>query len=84
MHLENICFHILMCFLHELAKHLLLFVDSELGIRILEIENELFQEQRMYYSRRLPHQFDCRTLFEHMNRAFGYATDVRKDYYHIR
>ena len=55
MHLENICFHILMCFLHELAKHLLLFVDSELGIRILEIENELFQEQSMYYSDTITH-----------------------------
>ena len=37
----------------------------------------------MFDSRRLPRQFDCHTWFEHMNRAFGYATDARKDYYHI-
>lgn len=84
MHLENIVFHIVICFLHELTKHLLFLLDSEFGIRILAIENEIFQVTIMYYSRRLLRRFDCRTLFERMNRAFGYATNVRTDYYHIR
>ena len=49
MRLENIFFNILICFLYELAKHFLLLVDSEFDIRILDIENEFFQEENMIH-----------------------------------